>query len=291
MKNFIENNDDQIANGQVCCDLRDNSDATESETQLEAANVIEPCLDMAPEEFPAPIGKLLGLMITSSGTGRATVDFEASERYAKPIRTLHSGVPCDLADAARGVACRSTLAKGETFGTIELKINFLKINFLRPIWNAQLRAQARMVRAGKVVGLVECDILDERQQLVARASSTCMTLRGRLAEGCQVTRNQLDELRFGQSTETREREWQRRGSQLLPEQIDADERLPGYLREPHLPQFESRRALNFAEQRAPQADPLSVLPPSQTNADQFRRTSESDTANTDAMSTSLYAIC
>jgi acyl-coenzyme A thioesterase PaaI-like protein len=40
-----------------------------------------------------------------------------------------------------------------------------------------------MVRAGKVVGLVECDILDERERLIARGSSTCMTLRGQLAEG------------------------------------------------------------------------------------------------------------
>jgi uncharacterized protein (TIGR00369 family) len=72
-----------------------------------------------------------------------------------------------------GVAYRSTLAQGETFTSIELKINFL-----RPVWNAKLHAQARVVRAGKVVGFIECDILDERQHLVARASSTCMTLRG-----------------------------------------------------------------------------------------------------------------
>ena len=80
------------------------------------------------------------------------------------------------------VAYLSTLAQGETATTIELKINFL-----RPVWNAKLRAEARVVRAGKVVGLIECDILDERQRLVARASSTCMTLRGRLAEGRQMT--------------------------------------------------------------------------------------------------------
>jgi uncharacterized protein (TIGR00369 family) len=156
--------------------------------------------------------------------------------------TLHGGVLCDLADAAMGVAYCSTLAEGETFTTIELKINFL-----RPVRQTKLRAEGRMVRAGKVVGLVECDILDERQQLVARASSTCMTLRGRLAEGRQVTRNQLDEPRFGQPRENREYERERRGSQHLPEQIDADERLPGYFREPHLPSFESRRARVFAK--------------------------------------------
>jgi uncharacterized protein (TIGR00369 family) len=239
MNNIIENNDGQFANGQISCDLRVNSDATESETQLDADNAIEQCPEVAPEEFPAPIGKLLGLMITSSGTGRATVEFEASGRYANPMGTLHGGVLCDLADADMGVAYRSTLAEGETFTTIELKINFL-----RPVWNAKLRAQARMVRAGKVVGLVECDIL-EGQRLVARASSTCMTLRARLAEGREVTRNQLNELRLGQPTETRDRECEWRGSQHLPEQIDADERLPGYLREPHLPRLESRRTRNF----------------------------------------------
>jgi uncharacterized protein (TIGR00369 family) len=88
--------------------------------------------------------------------------------------TLHGGVLWDLADAAMGVAYLSTLAEGETFTTIELKINFL-----RPVWKARVRAQAKVVRAGKTVVLVECDILDEQQRLVARAaraSSTCMTV-------------------------------------------------------------------------------------------------------------------
>ena len=109
------------------------------------------------------------------------------------METLHGRVLCDLADAAMGVVYRSTLAEGETFTTIELRINFL-----RPVWNAKLRAQARIVRGGKVVGLVEYDLLDERQRLVARASSTCMTLRRGLAEGRQVTRDHLGRLRFGQ---------------------------------------------------------------------------------------------
>jgi hypothetical protein len=62
----------------------------------------------------------------------------------------------------------------------------LKINFLRPVWKATLRAKARLVRAGRFVGFVECDVVDEQERLVARASSTCMTLRGQLAEGRQL---------------------------------------------------------------------------------------------------------
>jgi uncharacterized protein (TIGR00369 family) len=189
MNKIIENDDDQFANGQVSCDMRGNSDPAESQTQLDATNVVEQRPDVAPEEFPAPIAKLLGLRITSSGAGRATVDFEASGRYANPMGTLHGGVLCDLADAAMGVAYLSTLAQDESATTIELKINFL-----RPVWNGKLRAEAKVVRAGKVVGLIECDVLDERDRLVARASSTCMTLRGRLAKGRQ----------FGQANENHE---------------------------------------------------------------------------------------
>jgi acyl-coenzyme A thioesterase PaaI-like protein len=38
-----------------------------------------------------------------------------------------------------------------------------------------------VVKAGRTIGLMECDITDEGNTLVARASSTCMTLRGQQA--------------------------------------------------------------------------------------------------------------
>jgi hypothetical protein len=40
--------------------LRVNSDVTEPETQLDV-NATKECPSVGPEEFPAPIGKLLGL--------------------------------------------------------------------------------------------------------------------------------------------------------------------------------------------------------------------------------------
>lgn len=138
------------------------------------------CMDL-PEQhsrtkrgkFPPPIAELLGFTLTSAGSGRATVQFEAQEWHSNPMGTLHGRVLCDIADAAMGIAYSTTLAPGETFTTVELKINFL-----RPVWKATLRAEARIIHAGKVIGLVECDIFDEQGRLVARASSTCMTLSG-----------------------------------------------------------------------------------------------------------------
>ena len=127
---------------------------------------------------PPPIAQLLGFELTAADQGRAVVKLEATERHANPMGTLHGGVLCDIADAAMGMAYASTLDEGESYTTVELKINYLK-----PVWNGQIQAVGRVVKKGRTIGLVECDVIDEKQQLVARASSTCMTLRGEQAQG------------------------------------------------------------------------------------------------------------
>ena len=92
--------------------------------------------------------------------------------------TLHGGILCDIADAAMGMAFASTLAPEESFTTVELKINFF-----RPVWQAQLRAEGTVVQRGRTIGYVECTITDEENRLVAKAASTCMVLRGQKAAG------------------------------------------------------------------------------------------------------------
>src|SRR5215831_7547636 len=74
------------------------------------------------ENFPAPIGELLGLKLIQPEKGLAVVEFEADERYANPAGIPHGGGLCDIADAAMGFAYRSTLADDESLTTIELKI-------------------------------------------------------------------------------------------------------------------------------------------------------------------------
>src|SRR5271169_5506149 len=124
------------------------------------------------EAPPPPIGRLLGFALKVIEPGRAVFEMEADERHHNPMGTLHGGVYCDLADAAMGYAYGATLGEGETFTTIELKINFL-----RAVRKATLTAEAKVVRAGSTVGYVECDVKDEAGRLVARAASTCMKLK------------------------------------------------------------------------------------------------------------------
>ena len=125
-----------------------------------------------------PIARLIGFAVTAVESGRVVVELAADERHANPMGTLHGGVLCDIADAAMGMAYASRLEDGESFTTLELKINFLK-----PVWRARLRAVGTVIKMGRTVGLVECEIFDDKPSLVAKVSSTCMTLRGEAATG------------------------------------------------------------------------------------------------------------
>jgi uncharacterized protein (TIGR00369 family) len=143
------------------------------------AKLIERVEAMLRKEIAGPpVARLIGFDIVSMEPGKAVFEMEAGPQHANPMGSLHGGILCDLADAAMGIAYASDLGDGESFTTLELKINFLK-----PVWNARLTADARVVKRGKTIGLVECDVVDQTGSLVARASSTCMTLAGKQAEG------------------------------------------------------------------------------------------------------------
>ena len=130
-------------------------------------------------DLPAPpVGALVGFDVEHAADGESRLTFEARPEHANPMGTLHGGVLCDVGDAAMGTAYASTLAADESFTTLELKVNYL-----RPVWDATLTATGRVVSGGRTVGLVECDVHDEEDRLVARLSSTCLTLRGEQASG------------------------------------------------------------------------------------------------------------
>lgn len=124
-----------------------------------------------------PIAELLGFHVEEVAGGRAVGSMRAGPQHTNPMGTLHGGVLCDLADAAMGMAFVSTLSPDESFTTIALSINFF-----RPVWQADLRAEGRVVNRGKNVGYVECEVTDQDGKLIAKATSTCVVLRGEHAK-------------------------------------------------------------------------------------------------------------
>ncbi|MGB0035290.1 MAG: PaaI family thioesterase [Candidatus Acidiferrales bacterium] len=130
------------------------------------------------ELHPPPIAQLVGFQLISVEPGEAVIELTAENKHTNPMGTLHGGILCDVADAAMGMAYASTLDDDESFTTLELKINFLK-----PVCNEKLRAVGKVVKRGRTVGMVECDVTNSEGVLVARSSSTCIVLRGEQARG------------------------------------------------------------------------------------------------------------
>ena len=133
-----------------------------------------------PEHFrlPPPVAELIGFEVVYAREGSSRVELEVTEQHANPMGTVHGGILCDVADAAMGTAYSSQLTTGESFATLELKVNFV-----RPFWTGRLVAEGRIVSGGRTVGMVEADVRDEHGRLIARASSPCLTLRGEAAKG------------------------------------------------------------------------------------------------------------
>lgn len=97
----------------------------------------------------------------------------AGPQHANPMGTVHGGILSDVADAAMGIAFVTTLRPDESFTTMSLTINFF-----RPVWEARLRFDARVVNRSKNTGYVECNVTDPEGKLIAKAMSTCTVLRG-----------------------------------------------------------------------------------------------------------------
>lgn len=78
-------------------------------------------------QYPTPISQTLGMRIVEVGLGTATVEIDANANlHGNQQGTVHGGLLCELADAAIGTAHSTTLAEGESFTSIDLKINFFR---------------------------------------------------------------------------------------------------------------------------------------------------------------------
>ncbi len=118
-----------------------------------------------------PIMSTLGMHLDRFGDGKATLSLNTGRRFHNPMGTLHGGIMTDLADACMGIATFTTLADDETFSTLELKMNFL-----RPVFEGKIIAEARVLHRGKTIAMAECVIKNTEGKDVARGTATQIIL-------------------------------------------------------------------------------------------------------------------
>lgn len=118
-----------------------------------------------------PISELMGFHLTEVEQGRAVFEGAPEFHHYNPIGTVHAGFSATLLDSALGCAIFSTLAKGDTWTTLELKLNLV-----RPVIKdtGPIRAEGRILHRGRTVATSEGDLKDRAGKLYAHATTTCM---------------------------------------------------------------------------------------------------------------------
>jgi uncharacterized protein (TIGR00369 family) len=128
--------------------------------------------DMANGVLPQPpMCATLGFRLIEVADGYARFDGEPEFRHYNPIGTVHGGFAATLLDSALGRAIFTTLAKGEAWTTLELKLNLV-----RPITKdtGTVRAEGRIIHRGRTVATSGGTVKDKAGKLYAHASTTCM---------------------------------------------------------------------------------------------------------------------
>ena len=115
--------------------------------------------------------KTLGARIAEAEPGRVVVEIDAGPQHRQGAGVVQGGVITQIADAAMGMSLGTLQEDGLWNTTIELKINFI-----RPVISGRLRAVGRVVEMRQTLMFSEADVLDDRDRLVARASSTCLAV-------------------------------------------------------------------------------------------------------------------
>lgn len=115
--------------------------------------------------------KTLGMKLVEARKGKASLKILVGKRFHNPMGTVHGGVMTDLADAAMGIATMTTLSADESFTTLELKMNFL-----RPVVEDGLTAEAKVLHRGRNIALAESVLKNKRGKVVARGTATQMIL-------------------------------------------------------------------------------------------------------------------
>src|SRR5437016_7140479 len=108
---------------------------------------------------PPPIAVLMGMWIEALSEGHVVFAAEPSEYHYNPIGTVHGGLAATLLDSAMSCAVHTTLAAGDHYTTLEIKVNFV-----RPIAveTGRVRAEGRLLHRGGLVATAEGSIVAER---------------------------------------------------------------------------------------------------------------------------------
>lgn len=118
-----------------------------------------------------PIAQTLQFDLIEVEEGRAVFVGTPGKHAYNPIGTVHGGYAATLLDSACGCAVHASLAPGQAYTTLDIKVAFHRAltNETGPV-----RAEGKVLTIGKRVAFAEGRITDALGRLYASATSTLL---------------------------------------------------------------------------------------------------------------------
>lgn len=108
-----------------------------------------------------------GFALIVAKRGRVVLKMRVNKSHLQVHGVVHGGVLAALADTAGGLATYMACPPGTRVATIEMKINYLEA-----VEGGSVTAEAMVVRIGRHVAVVDCDVTDDKRRLVGKALMT-----------------------------------------------------------------------------------------------------------------------
>lgn len=118
-----------------------------------------------------PYYKYLGIDVMEASDGHAKLRLGFKDYLTHPFGYFHGGVIASLADSAGINSVLSTLKGEEKAITLEMKINYLL-----PVKETVVFAEARVIHRGRKSAVADVDVKTEDGKLVAKAIVTCVIM-------------------------------------------------------------------------------------------------------------------
>ncbi len=128
---------------------------------------------VAGEIASVPIGDTLGFRPIDVEHGRIVFAGTPDRRSLNLIGTVHGGWAASILDSAMALAALSCLDEHHLFTTLDIKINYVRGMTAD---TGEVRAEGKVVNAGRRVVLTESRLTDAAGKLLATGQSTCLVI-------------------------------------------------------------------------------------------------------------------
>lgn len=117
------------------------------------------------------IAETIGFTLVEASEGVAVLASTPGPHLFNPLGGIHGGYAATLLDSACGLALHASLPGDKGYATLEIKVSYLKAMTAD---TGEVRAEGRVVSAGRRAAFTEATLTDAQGKLLATATSTLL---------------------------------------------------------------------------------------------------------------------